>query len=129
MRPDLVITSLGDAERDVAIDVTVTSPFSVKRTGVVPLTAAKEDGNEQEEEVPGNLQRCWTAFLSLLLLRHVELQLMLQQGMSWTPSSRSQRVFPINWAASSPKAYWYQTLSLTLWATNARKVKPCLIDY
>ena len=42
MRPDLVITSLGDAERDVAIDVTVTSPFSVKRTAVVPLTAAKK---------------------------------------------------------------------------------------
>ena len=43
MRPDLVVTSLGDAERDVAIDVTVTSPFSVKRTTVVvvPLTAAK----------------------------------------------------------------------------------------
>ena len=42
MRPDLVITSLGDAERDVVIDVTVTSPFSVKRTAVVPLTAAKK---------------------------------------------------------------------------------------
>ena len=42
MRPDLVITSLGDPERDVAIDVTVTSPFSVKRTAVVPLTAAKK---------------------------------------------------------------------------------------
>ena len=42
MRFDLVITSLGDAERDVAIDVTVTSPFSVKRTAVVPLTAAKK---------------------------------------------------------------------------------------
>ena len=42
MRPDLVITSLGDAERDVAIDVTVTSQFNVKRTAVVPLTAAKK---------------------------------------------------------------------------------------
>ena len=64
--PVFVVTSLGDSEKDVAIDVTVTSSFNVKRTTVVmPLTAAKKGGGQQkEEEVPGNLQRCWTAFLS-----------------------------------------------------------------
>ena len=64
MRPDLVITSLGDAERDVAIDVTVTSPFSVKRTAVVPLTAAKKMEVSKRKKHLEMLQRCWTAFLS-----------------------------------------------------------------
>ena len=113
----------------MAIDVTVTSPFSAKRTTVVPLTAAKkmEVCKRRRRSTWKSAVRWWTAFSVLLLLRHMELQLMLrQQGMSLTLSSRRQRVCPsINWTASSPKAYWYQRLSLTLWATNAINVSKC----
>ena len=82
MRPDLVITSLGDAERDVAIDVTVTSPFSVKRTAVVPLTAAKKMEVSKRKKYLEICREMLDCFSVLLLLRHMELQLMLQQGMS-----------------------------------------------
>ena len=74
MRPDLVVTSLGDAERDVAIDVTVTSPFSVKRTTVVPLTAAKKMEVSKRKkkylEICREMLDCFSVLL--LLLRHME---------------------------------------------------------
>ena len=83
MRPDLVITSLGDAERDVAIDVTVASPFSVKRTAVVPLTAAKKmEVSKRKKYLETCREEMMDCFSVLLLLRHMELQLMLQLGMS-----------------------------------------------
>ena len=129
MRPDLVITSLGDAERDVAIDVTVTSPFSVKRTAVVPLTAAKKMEVSKRKKY---LEICRDAGLLFcpFAIEAYGATTDVATGYVLDPLIKEVKGFaPINWAASSPKAYWYQRLSLTLWATNARKVKPCLIDY
>ena len=37
----MVITSLGPNEKGTEIDITVTSPFSIKRDAIVPLVAAK----------------------------------------------------------------------------------------
>ena len=49
----------------MAIDVTVTSPFSAKRTTVVPLTAAKKmEVSKRKKYLEICKERCWTAFLS-----------------------------------------------------------------
>ena len=92
--PGLVTTSLGDAERDVAIDVTVTSPFSVKRTAVVPLTAAKKMEVRKRKKYLEICREMLDCFSVLLLLKHMELQLMLQQGMPLTLSPRRPNGLP-----------------------------------
>ncbi len=65
MRPDLVITSLGPNEKDTAIDVTVTSPFSVKRDAIVPLVAAKAMEARKRKKVCGRVQERQPHLLSI----------------------------------------------------------------
>ena len=113
----------------MAIDVTVTSPFSVKRTAVVPLTAAKKMEVSKRKKY---LEICRDAGLLFCPFAIEAYGATTDVATGYVLDALIKEVkgfTPINWAASSPKAYWYQKLSLTLWATNARKVKPCLIDY
>ena len=95
----------------MAIDVTVTSPFSVKRTVVVPLTAAKKMEVSKRKKYLEISRGAGLLFCPFAIEAYGELQLMLQQGMSWALLIKEIKGFgPINWAASSPKAYWYQRL-------------------
>ena len=114
MRPDLVMASLGDPERDVAIDVTVTSPFSVKRTAVVPLTAAKKMEVSKRKKY---LEICRDAGLLFcpFAIEAYGATTDVATGYVLDPLIKEVKgLSPINWAASSPKVYWYQRLSLTL---------------
>ena len=130
MRPDLVITSLGPNEKDTAIDVTVTNPFSVKRDAIVPLVAAKAmEARKRKKYVEecknANLIFCPFAIESYGATTDVATNYILD------PLIQGIKDFtPINWTARTAKSFWYQRLSLTpLWASNARKVKPCLNDF
>ena len=132
MRPELVVTSLGDAERDVAIDVTVTSPFSVKRTTVVPLTAAKkmEVSKKRKKYLEICRERWWTAFLSFAAIEaYGELQLMLQQqGTSLTLSSRKSKGLPQSTGLLvHPKLTVSETVTHTL-GNKCQKGEAWLID-
>ena len=109
--------------------MTVTSPFSVKRTAVVPLTAAKKMEVSNRKRYLEICRDAGLLFCPFAIEAHGATTDVMQQGMSGPLIKEVKGFAPINWAASSPKVCWYQRLSLTLWATNTRKVKPCLIDY
>ena len=129
MRPDLLVTSLGENERDVAIDVTVTSPFSVKRSSVIPLVAARKMEVNKRKKY---LEPCREAGLLFCPFAIESYGATTEVATSYVldPLIKEIKGFtPVNWTATSPKSFWYQRISLTLWASNARKVKPCLMDY
>ena len=87
------MASLGDPERDVAIDVTVTSPFSVKRAAVVPLTSTKKMEVSKRKKY---LEICRDAGLLFcpFAVEAYGATTDVEQGMSWTPHKGSQRICP-----------------------------------
>ena len=108
----------------MAIDVTVTSPFSVKRTAAKKMEVGRR---KKYLEICRGAELLFCPFA--IEAYGVTTDVATGHFLDPLSSRKSKGFAPINWAAGSPKAYWYQRLSLTLWATNARKVKPCLIDY
>ena len=92
--PDLVITSLEDTERGVAIDVTVTSPFSVKRTAVVPLTAAKKMEVSKRKKYLEICRDAGLLFCPFVIEAHRGATTDVATGYVWAPSSRKSKGLP-----------------------------------
>ena len=78
----------------MAIDVTVTSPFSVKRTAVVPLIAAKKKEVSKRKKYLEICRGAGLLFCPFVIEAYGEPQLILQQGMSGPPHQGSQMVYP-----------------------------------
>ena len=94
MRPDLAITSLGNAERDVAIDVTVINLFCVKRTAVVPLTAEKKIEVSKRKKHLEIWRDAGLLFCPFVIEAHRGATTDVATGYVWAPSSRKSKSLP-----------------------------------
>ena len=92
--------------------MTVTSPFSVKRTAVVPFTAAKKMEVSKRKKY---LEICRDTGLLFcpFAIEVYGATTDVATGYVLDPLIKEVKEFtPINWVTSSLKAYWCQRLSL-----------------